>query len=232
MTKKSLPQIKTPEYSVTLPLSGEKVRFRPYNVGDEKILLQASSAKDQDNTFYVNNTLNVIRGSILDDSVNIDSIPSIDIKYLLLQQRSKSVGEEIEFSYDGVPTSVNINDFVVVNPRKSEDFKIDIGGGVGIQMREVTFSEEINSATKSENEVDAFYELILHSIKSIYTDEDVWVVGQDITREELEEFIKPIPTTESKKLYEFVTNGPYIAVKANINGKEVELTSKEVDFLA
>lgn len=231
MEKKPLPRIKTPEYSTTLPLSGEKIRFRPYNVGDERILLQAAASKDNDKAFYVTNTLNVIKGAILND-VNLTRIPSIDVRYLLLQQRSKSVGETIEFSFDGKKATADINAFVVVNPRKKEDYKIDIGEGVGIEMTDISFPDEIETAASSEDQIEIFYNMIIKSVKSIYTADDVWVVGQDITTQDVEEFIKPIPNTESQKLYDFVTNAPYLAVKANVEGKEVELTSKEVDFLA
>lgn len=229
--KKPLPKLRLPEYELTLPLSQEKVRFRPFNVSDERVLMQAAASKDSDKAFYINNTVNVIRNSIVSDDTVVDRVPSIDIDFLLLHQRAKSVGEEIEFSYDKKPTSANINSFVLVNPREESGNKIDIGGGIFLQMKDPTFADGVDAAVTSENNVDVFYKLIMLSIASVYNEEEVWIVGQDISIEEVEEFIKDIPSTESRKLYDYVMNGPYLAVKVMIDGEEVELSSKEVDFL-
>lgn len=231
MEKRPLPKIRTPEYNTILPLSNKKVVYRPYNVSDERILLQAAASKDEDKEFYITNTLNVIKGLVLND-VNIVTLPAIDVRFLLLHLRAKSVGEEIEFTYDKKPAAANINNFVVINPRKEEDYKIDIGGGIGIVMKDINFADEVEASTEADDPVAVFYKMIIKSVHSIFTEDDVWIVGQDITTDDVEEFIKPIPNTESKKLYDFVTNVPYIAVKAHVLGKEVELNSKEVDFLA
>src|SRR5690606_31969363 len=106
-------------YSLTLPISGETVMYRPYNVSDERLLIAAAAAKDTDKEFYINNTLNVIKQAVVND-IDVTKLPSTDVKFLLLHQRARSVGEVIEFQINKQPQSVNINDFKVVNPRSPD----------------------------------------------------------------------------------------------------------------
>lgn len=233
MSKKPLPQLKQLEYSKTLPLSKKNVVFRPYNVGDERILLAAAAAKNDDKDFYVRNTLNVIQGSILND-VSAATLPSVDVRYLLLCQRAKAVGETFEIKVDDEIISVNIEDFKVANSKSSEDYKINVGGGFGLLMRDLTFEDEIKASTaisSKQNNAEVFFDILYNSVKSIYSDDDVWIIGEDITIEEAKEFINSISGNASTDIYNFINNAPTITIDLNIKGKNVTLTDREVDFL-
>ena len=228
--KKPLPSLKTPTYTCTLPLTNTKIKFRPYNVADEKILIQAVASKD-DPEFYTNNILQVVQGSILNDDVDLKKLPSIEVRYLMLQQRAKSVGEVIEFTIDGKETEADIDSFIIVNPRT--DYKIELDDGIFLMMRDLTFAEEIDLASKhGDDQAAIFYDMIVKSIKGIYTNEDAWIVGEDISEKDVEEFIAPISSDKSKEIYEFVTNMPYMVTKIIVDGKEMDVTSKDVDFLS
>lgn len=241
MSNKAFPGVyKTPEYSITLPLSKQKIAFRPYNVGDERILVAAVAAKDTDQDFYITNTLNVIQSVVLSD-INISKLAAIDVRYLLLAIRAKSAGELIEFKYNNVQTSANITEFYVANPREKSEYNIDIGGGLGVQMQDLNFEDEIRASANMQttsNKADAFYQILLRSVRAIYstseTEEDspVWVVGQDITQQEADAFIQSVPGDNSRKIYEFVQNMPSLAVDVFLDGEKVTITDKQVDFLS
>lgn len=229
MSKKPLPQYSTPDYTKTLPISNKVVKFRPYNVADERLLATAATAKDNDASFYIDNTLKVINRTILND-IPVNTLPAIDVKFLLLHLRAKSVGEIIELDYDGKQIAINIEEIYIKDKREKDDYKIDLGNGLGILMRDLSFEAEIKAASLvSESQSEAIFKILLDSIAAIYNAEDIWNVGEDITVDDVEDFIGNIPSTESKKLYQFLADSPCLAVKLE-NGQE--LTSKEVDFLS
>lgn len=238
MNQRAFPGVyKTPEYSTTLPLSKTKIVYRPYNVGDERNLVAAVSSKDTDPDFYIRNTLNVIQGVVLSD-VAINKLPAIDVRFLLLAMRAKSVGEVIEFKYEDKKVEANILDFYIDNQREKSDYNIDIGGGIGIQMQDLSFEDEIRASSFTETDsmkADVFYKIMFNSIKAIYSteqDQTVWIVGQDITTEQAEEFIRSIPGDFSRKIYEFIQNMPSLAVDITINGEKTKITDRQVDFLS
>lgn len=234
MSKKPLPRLKQLEYSKTLPLSKKKVIFRPYNVGDERILLAAAAAKKDDKEFYVRNTLNVIQGVVLND-ININTLPAVDVRYLLLSQRAKAVGETFDIKVEDQVVSINIDDFKVVNEKTADDYKIDIGNGFGLLMKDLTFEDEIKASTvideEKSNVIGIFFDILYNSVKSIYSEDEVWIVGEDITIEEAKEFIDSISGDASKKIYEFINNTPTIIVEVEVKGKKITLSDREVDFL-
>lgn len=235
---KPLPKIKTLTYQATLPVSGEKVSYRPYNVSDERLLIAAAAAKDTDKEFYVNNTLSVVKQSVVSD-IDVTKLPSIDVEYLLMHQRAISAGELVELQYKGKPVSFNIKDVKPVNPRSKESYTIMIDDNLGIKMKELNFEERIRAAvsidasdnTSEKLAAKVFFKLVLASVESIFNEEDVWVIGTDISAEDAENFINDIPSTQSKSIYDFVNNPPYLTVDIIVDGEVVSLTSKDTDFL-
>jgi hypothetical protein len=228
-----LPVYTTLDYTATLPLSGKVVVYRPYNVGDERNLIAAQSAKDDDPTFYINNTMKVIQGAVL-NGIDLGGLPAVDVKYLLLKQRAKSVGEVIEFSIDKEEIKINIDDIYVKNERTKDDFLVDVGAGYIIKMKELSFSDEVAAGAniKKGAEYESFYNIVVASILSIASGDDIWVVGQDITPAEAKEFLFGVPKDKSTEIYEFVRKAPSLAAMIKVKGEEREVTDKEVDFLS
>lgn len=229
---KNLPVYKTLEYTLTLPLSGEVVSYRPYNVGDERNLIAAQAAKDDDPKFYITNTIKVIQGAVL-NGVDIGKLPAVDVRFLLLKQRAKSVGEVVEFQIDKKPVSFNIDDLYVKGKREKKDYEIDIGSGYFLKMQDLTFADEVEaaSAVVKGKEHEVFYNLVLASINSIYTQDDVWVIGQDISKEDAQSFLFGIPKDAAQPIYDFIEAAPAIAVDVEIEGKKQTFTDKDIDFL-
>lgn len=238
MSKKPFPKFTTPDYKITLPISGKDVIFRAYNVADERLLVAAAAAKDEDADFYARNTIKVIQNTIIND-VNVGDLPSMDVRFLMLHLRGRSVGEEIEVTLpkQGV-TAINVNDFFIDGLRDKAAYKIQLTPEMGILMREQTFAEEIACAIDSgENRADIIFKMMIDSVAALYDKDDVWYVGEDITKDDVTEFIGSIPSGDSAPLYEFIRDMPVIAVNINIINDEgvmesVKITNREVDFLS
>ena len=123
-----LPKIATPTYELVLPSSNKKIKYRPFLVKEEKILILAMES--QDSTQIANAVKDVISNCIISRGIKVDKLSTFDIEYLFLNVRGKSVGEEIEVmvtcpddAKTQVPMSINIDDIKV---QKSENHNPDI----------------------------------------------------------------------------------------------------------
>ena len=123
-----LPKIATPTYELVLPSSNRKIKYRPFLVKEEKILIIALESQDQKQ--IANAVKSILSSCILTRGTKVEKLSTFDIEYLFLNVRGKSVGEHIEVMVtcpdDGktqVPTLINIDSIKV---QKSEDHESDI----------------------------------------------------------------------------------------------------------
>lgn len=236
----ALPKLRVPEFPLTFPLSNKKITFRPYTVGDEKLLLAAASARASDPEFFVNNTFKVIRNCISSPEL-LDTLPSVDVEFLLLQIRSKAVGEIVDVAYkdeNGVSHRgvVNLEEFYVVhNPDHKYDITLSESPLVGIKMKDLSFVQRMKYSAKFDNsnsKTDAIFETIIDCVESIYDDDKVYVVGVDCTRAEVQQFIEGI-SGQSAQLYNFIATMPQLETKITLqDGSKKAVNSSQVDFLA
>ena len=91
-----LPTIETPTYELKLPSSNKKIKYRPFLVREEKILIIALESKNQNE--ITNAVTDVLKKCILTKGVDVDTLPTFDIEYLFLNIRSKSIGEDIKLT--------------------------------------------------------------------------------------------------------------------------------------
>ena len=123
-----LPKISTPTYGLTIPSSGKNIKYRPFLVKEEKILIIAMES--QDDKQIAQAVKDVLGSCILTKGISVDKLSTFDIEYLFLNIRGKSVGEQIEVMVTcpddektQVPMSINIDSIKV---QKDDDHSIDI----------------------------------------------------------------------------------------------------------
>ena len=126
-----LPKITAPSYELVIPSSKKKIKFRPFLVKEEKILILAMES--QDSAQIANAIKDVLSSCILTRGIKVEKLSTFDIEYLFLNVRGKSVGEQIEVTVtcndDGktqVPTVINLDEIKVqYNKDHSSDIKLD-----------------------------------------------------------------------------------------------------------
>ena len=134
-----LPKIATPTYELELPSSGETIKYRPFLVKEEKLLVIA--LESEDNKQITNAIKAVIKGCILTKGIKVETLPTFDIEFLFLNIRGKSVGEEIEVNVycpDDSETQVSVTiDLDDIKVQKTEDHtnKIKIDDSVMMEMK-------------------------------------------------------------------------------------------------
>ena len=126
-----LPKINAPTYELVIPSSGKKIRYRPFLVKEEKILVIAMESNEIKDIARA--VKQVLGNCILSRGIKIDKLSTFDIEYLFLNVRGKSVGESVDIQVtcpdDGVtkvPITVNLDEIQVIeDPHHTKDIKLD-----------------------------------------------------------------------------------------------------------
>ena len=212
-----LPKIVTPTYELVLPSSNRKIKFRPFLVKEEKILILAMES--QDTKQIANAVKNVITHCILTKGIKVDKLSTFDIEYLFLNIRGKSVGEDIEVMVtcpdDGktqVPTLINIDSIKV---QRSDDHETDIklDDTYTLRMKYPSLNEFIKSnfaGGVDDMNVDDTFDLIASCIEQVYSEEESWS-SADCTKKELKEFLEQLDSKQFKMIEKFFETMPKLS---------------------
>ena len=207
-----LPSIATPTYEIVLPSSNRKIKFRPFLVKEEKILILAMES--QDTKQIASAVKNVLTHCILTKGIKVDKLSTFDIEYLFLNIRGKSVGELIEIMVtcpdDGktqVPMSINIDSIKVQKDKDhSPDIKLD--DQYTLRMKYPSLNEFIKNNFDAGNlKVDDTFDLIASCIDQVFSDEESWT-SDECTKKELIDFIEQMNSSQFKKVEKFFDTMP------------------------
>ena len=208
-----LPTISTPTYELTLPSSSRKIKYRPFLVKEEKILIIAMESQDVKQIARA--VKDVLSKCIMTKGTKVEKLSTFDIEYLFLNIRGKSVGEHIEVMVtcpdDGktqVPMSINIDD---INVQTDENHTIDIklDDTYSLRMKYPSLDEFIknNFDNVSDMNVDDTFDLISSCIDQVYSEEESWS-HQDCTKKELSDFVESLNSSQFKEVENFFTTMP------------------------
>ena len=222
-----LPKIATPTYELELPSTGKTIRFRPFLVKEEKVLLLALESED---TKQITNAIKaVIKNCISTKGIKVESLPTFDIEYLFLNIRGKSVGEEIEVNLicpddevTEVKAKINIDDIKIQkNDEHSNVIKID--ENIMMEMKYPSLDEFIknNFDFSEKNQMDQSFDLIGSCIEKIYTNEEVWVTA-DCTKKEVTEFLESMNSSQFKDIETFFETMPKLKHTVTIKNPKTE----------
>ena len=202
-----LPKINTPTYELVIPSTGKKVKYRPFLVKEEKILIMAMESEDA--TQITNAVKDVIKSCISTRGVKVEELATFDIEYLFLNIRGKSVGEEVEVLVtcpdDGVtkvPVLISLDEIQVqFDDTHSKDIKLD--DNLTLRMRYPSMEEFVkNNFAVSEINLDETFNVIMSSIEQIYSEEESWS-AKDCTKKELREFVEQLSSKQFKEIENF-----------------------------
>ena len=227
-----LPKIATPTYELVLPSSNRKIKYRPFLVKEEKILIIALESQDQKQ--IANAVKSILSACILTRGTKVEKLSTFDIEYLFLNVRGKSVGEQIEVMVtcpdDGktqVPKTINIDAIKVV---KSKDHKTDIklDDQYSIRMRYPSLNEFIKTNfAAGEIAVDDTFELIASCVDQIYSEEESWT-SEDCTKKEMVDFIDGLNSSQFKEIEKFFDTMPKLSHKVKVKNPNTKVESEVV----
>ena len=228
-----LPTIVTPTYELELPSTGKKVKYRPFLVKEEKLLvlaLETESTKDISNAIKT-----VLKNCIQTRGVKVENLPTFDIEYLFLNIRGKSVGEEVEVNLIApddevteVPVTINIDD---INIQKNEDHtnKVKLDNELVMEMKYPSLDQFIKSNFDFSEEVsmDQSFDLIASCIDKIYNEEEVWSTA-DCTKKEVKEFLEQMNSMQFKEIEKFFETMPKLSHSVTFKNPKTKVESTVV----
>ena len=215
-----LPKITAPSYEVILPSNGKTIKYRPFLVKEEKVLMLAS---ESDNPKDVANAIKTILSACIISRIKIEELSSFDIEYLFLNVRAKSVGEVLEISAplpsnpDAlVKLEVNLQDVQVQFPEGHEK-EIEISDGLTVAMKYPSMDMFIDM-NFTNKEVDPF-DVIAKCIDQIIQGEEIWE-GSECSKKELTDFIESMTSDQFAKVNKFFETMPKLEHKVSVPNPE------------
>ena len=213
----ALPKVVAPTYELELPSNGKKIKYRPFLVKEEKVLLIAMDSGDEKQITQA--TVDVIK-SCVTSRIKIEDLPSFDLEYVFLKIRAASVGEEITVNVvclddnkTKVQHTININDVKVHKP-KGHTEKVMINKDVGVIMKYPKLDHFIEFGVRGETDMDGL-DIIVGCIDQIFDGEDV-TESSDCTTKELKEFIESLTQRQFNKVSKFFETMPKLQHKFEV----------------
>lgn len=207
-------KISTPTYDEVVPSTNQKIKIKPFRVGDEKVLLLASETGDNKQMI---NALKSVIGNCTTD-VDVDKLASFDLEYLFIKIRAVSVGEVstvgvkcVKCEHDN-EVKIDLSTIEVV---KNVEHKstIRISDSLGFEMK-YTDIEDVGNVDATN--VDEMLEVIARSVKTVFYGEETISVGEDEI-EDLKEILNNLTTQQFDNIQQFFTTAP--KVQKDINFK-------------
>lgn len=227
-----LPKMVVPEYDCELPSTGEKVKYRPFLVKEEKILLMAMESEDE--KVMMNAVKNIIR-SCTSIKRKIDDLPTFDIEFLFLRIRAKSAGEEAEVIItapdDGeteVKLMVPLEDVQVVKP-EGHNTKIMLDSNTGVVMKypslDTFVKENISGEGTQSDTIEQVFSIAAGCISQIFQGEEVWE-STDCSKKEMSEFLESLTNEQFLKIQGFFETMPKLSYTTEVTNPNTKKKSE------
>jgi len=225
-----LPKISAPTYELELPSTKETIKYRPFLVKEEKLLL---IAMESDDTKQITNAIKtVIKNCIETKNIKVESLPTFDIEFLFLNIRGKSVGEEIEVNVicpDDEETNVAIKlniDEVQVKRDENHTNKIKLDDNLMMEMKYPSLDQFIknNFDMSSGNAMEQSFDLVASCVDKVYNEEEVWSAS-DFTKKEMVEFLDQMNSSQFKEIEKFFETMPKLSHTVKVKNPKTGVES-------
>jgi len=228
-----LPTIATPTYELELPSTGKTIKYRPFLVKEEKLLVLA--LESEDNKQISTAIQAVLKSCIKTRGIKVEQLPTFDIEYLFLHIRGKSVGEDIEVNLicpddnkTSVPVTINIDDIEVQKSKEhSKQIKLDKNLMMELKYPSLEQFVKNNFDFEEGSQVDQSFEVIAGCIDKIYTEEEVWSTS-DCTKKEVTNFLEQMSSKQFKQVEQFFTTMPKLSHDVEITNPNTKVKSTVV----
>ena len=213
-----LPTIETPTYELKLPSSNKKIKYRPFLVKEEKILILSLESKNQSE--ITNAVTDVLKKCILTKGVDVDDLPTFDIEYVFLNIRAKSIGEDIKLTVtcpDDNETKVPVTIYVdEIKVQKQRGHKTDIvlDDKMTLRMKYPSLNQFIENNFDTDDEpetvVDKTFKIVAESMDTVFDKEDAWE-AKDYSLNERIKFIEQLNSKQYKEVEKFFQTMPKLS---------------------
>ena len=225
----SLPKINAPSYRLTVPSTDEEIRYRPFLVKEEKILLIAQETGTDKATY---NAIRTIIKSCTLDEIDIDKLPLFDMEYIFLNIRAKSVGEVAKLKVkcpDDEETEVDVEvDLTKIQVQMDEnhDARIELTDDIGVLMMYPNFGTVSNQniETPKGQETEKLFDMISDCMYQIWHGEETYD-AMDYSTKERKAFLDSLNHQQFEKLQSFFETMPTLKHDIEVTNPKTKVTS-------
>jgi hypothetical protein len=225
----ALPKLNTPTYELELPSTGEKIKYRPFLVKEQKILMMAQEGQDEKEVMSAMSEL-VLACTF--NKVNAEQSPMFDIEYIFLRVRGKSVGEKINLEVlcpddekTKAPVEINLEE---VNIAMTEDHNTAIGitDDVVVHFR-YPYMKDMMGIPAGSTDVQKAFHILNTCIDAIHYGEDVYS-RVDISQKDVDEFVDQLTTEQFEKVMKFFDTMPKLRHIVKVTNPKTKKKSEVV----
>ena len=225
----TLPIINTPEYRLNVPSTDEEIRYRPFLVKEEKVLLIAQETGTDKATYEAIRT--IIKSCTLDE-IDIDKLPLFDMEYIFLNIRAKSVGEVAKLKVkcpDDEETEVDVEvDLTKIQVQMDEkhDARIELTDEIGVLMMYPNFGTVTNQSieTPKGQETEKLFDMISDCMYQIWHGEETYD-AMDYSTKERKAFLDSLNHQQFEKLQSFFETMPTLKHDIEVTNPKTKVTS-------
>ena len=227
----ALPKIGYPTYELELPSTGKTVKYRPFLVKEEKVLLMALESKDEKQV--IGAVKDLIKNCVI-SRIKVEQLPSFDLEYIFLKVRAASIGEIVNLNVTclddnktEVEAQINIHDVQVFKP-EGHDQKVMLSESSGIIMKYPSMQQFVDREfLQKDMNTEEVYGFIADSIDQIFDGDEVYD-SSTTTKKEFRSFVDGLTTKQFEAIQQFYLTCPklshtFTVVNPN-TGKESEYT--------
>lgn len=228
-----LPKIATPTYELELPSTGKSIKYRPFLVKEEKVLVIALESED---TKQISTAIkSVISNCVLTKGIKVETLPTFDIEYLFLNIRGKSVGEELDVNIvcpddEETQVTVNINlDDIEVQRTDEHTNKIKLDESLMMELKYPSLDQFIknNFDFNDKSGMEQSFDLIASCIDKIFSEDEVWAAA-DCTKKEVRDFLESMNSSQFKEIEKFFQTMPKLSHTLTVTNPKTKVESEVV----
>jgi len=205
----ALPKLNTPTYELVLPSTGEKIKYRPFLVKEQKMLMLAQESKDENS---LADTLGQLVKSCTFEKIDAENSPMFDIEYIFLKLRAKSVGETAEISIlarddnkTRVPIKVNL-DKIDIHMTADHTNEVQIDEKIKLVLKYPVL-KDMKHISESDDDYKKMFAVLNKCIYEVHDGDKIYN-AIDLTQKDIDEFVDSMNTSQLSKVLDFFTTMP------------------------
>ena len=225
----ALPRVNTPDYTLELPSTGKTIKYRPFLVKEQKILMMAQDTKDET---QLADAMGTLVSSCTYGTLDASTSPLFDIEYVFLKIRSKSVGSKVDLMVvcpDDEKTQAKVSlDLDDINVTMTDDHinEVQINDKVKVVFRYPILSD-LKGLVENPTDVERVFHVLNRCINEIHFGDDVYQ-RSDMTEKDIDEFVDQLTTEQFERLSDFFNSMPKLRHAIKVTNPKTKVKSEVV----
>jgi hypothetical protein len=211
----ALPKPPVPTYELELPSTGKTIKYRPFLVKEEKLLLIATETGEDKQIRDA--IVDILKACVLTRGIKVEDLPMFDLEYIFLRVRAKSVGEIVEMMFtakdDGetkLPYNLNLEEVECIKP-EGHDKKVILTDTAGLIMKYPSMEQFVTSQIlQKDQSTEEVFDEIINCVEQIYDGDEVWE-AKTTPRKDIKEYLEGLTSKQFEAIQQFFSTMPKVS---------------------